>query len=234
MTTIAEELTLLSPSALVELFVLDATLLGGAVNRFHNGTNPLSQSVVWQGLTYTPMAIEAEGFDIRADGPAPRPMLRVSNQGGVVGALARQYGNLLGATLIRKRTRARHLDAVNFAGGLNPTADPTAAYADEVWRFDRVARRNRELMEWELASPYDMEGAQLPGRQIRVAVCGSRYRSSECGYAGGAVAKADDTATSSLALDRCSLKVSGCKLRFGATAELPIDIFPGAGVLRNV
>jgi lambda family phage minor tail protein L len=62
-----------------------------------------------------------------------------------------------------------------------------------------------------------------------------RYRDPEgCGYAGGAVAKVDDTATTDLAQDDCSRRVSGCKLRFGATAELPIGIFPGAGVLRQL
>ena len=231
--SIAEELTKLTPSARIELFVVDATSLGGDVDRFYNGTNALSQPLVWQGETYFPMPIEAEGFEVRADGPAARPTIRVSNVGGLVGALAREYRNLQGATLLRKRTRAKYLDAVNFAGGVNPSADPTAHVADEVWRFDRVARRNRQLIEWELVSPVDLEGVMVPRRQIRVSVCGSVYRSAECGYAGGPVAKADDTPTSDPLLDKCSLHASGCKLRFGASAELPIDIFPGAGVLRN-
>ena len=232
--SIAAELAQLAPSARVTLYVVDATALGGSVLRFHNGANELSQPVVWQGLTYTMLPIEADGFEVRADGPAPRPTLRVGNKDGLMGALAREYRNLAGATLTRKRTRAKYLDAVNFEGGINPTADPTAAYPDDVWRFDRMSRRDKFLVEWELVSPFDAEGVLLPRRQIRVSVCGSAYRSAECGYAGGPVAKADDTPTSDPALDRCSLKISGCKLRFGASAELPIDIFPGAGVLRNV
>jgi phage-related protein len=39
-------------------------------------------------------------------------------------------------------------------------------------------------------------------------------------------------ATNNLVLDECSRRVAGCKLRFGATAELPIDFFPGAGLVR--
>lgn len=233
MTSIAAELTLLAPSARIELFVLDATALGGAVDRFYNGTNALSQPLVWQGNTYAPMPIEAEGFETRADGPAPRPVIRVSNVGGLIGALARAYRNLQGATLVRKRTRAKYLDAVNFAGGVNASADPTAALADDVWLFDRVARRNSRLIEWELVSPVDLQDVLLPRRQMRVAICGSVYRSAECGYTGGPVAKADNTPTADPAQDKCSLRVSGCRLRFGATAELPIDIFPGAGLLRN-
>lgn len=232
--SIAEELARLTPSARITLFVVDITALGGPVLRFHNGVNELSQPVVWQFETYTMLPIEAGGFERRADGPAPRPTLRVGNAQGLVGALARQYRNLAGATLIRKVTRAKYLDAVNFAGGVNPSADPTAHNPDEVWYFDRVARRDKTVVEWELVSPFDAEGVMLPRRQIRAAVCGSAYRSSECGYAGPPVAKADDSPTSDPAQDRCSLKVSGCKLRFGATAELPIDIFPGAGTLRSL
>lgn len=234
MSSIAQELARLTPSARITLFVVDITALGGPVLRLHNGANELSQPLVWQGQSYSMLPIEASGFDRRADGPAPRPMLRVGNAQGLVSALARQFRHLAGATLVRKVTRAKYLDAVNFASGLNPSADPTAQMPDEVWRFDRVARRDKTVLEWELVSPFDAEGVMLPRRQIRAAVCGSAYRSSECGYAGPAVAKADDTPTNDILLDRCSLKVSGCKLRFGATAALPIDIFPGAGVLRNL
>lgn len=233
MTTLLDELIKLTPSARIELFVLDATILGGGIERFYNGTNERSQPVVWQGNTYQPMAVEAEGFEVRADGPAARPVVRVSNYGGLVGAWARQYDNLLKATFIRKRTRAKYLDAVNFTSGVNPTADPTASAADDVWSIDRVQSRNKLRIVWELVSPYDLEDAKVPGRQIRLYVCGSEYRSSECGYAGGPVAKVDDTPTSNPLLDKCSLHVSGCKLRFGANAELPIDIFPGSGVVRN-
>lgn len=231
--TIADELARLTPSAKITLYVIDVTPLGGGVHRFQNGANELSQPVVWQGETYTMLPIQAGGFEARADGPAPRPTIKVGNVDGLVGALARQYRNLAGATLTRKRTRAKYLDAVNFAGGVNVSADPTAQYPDDVWRFDRVARRDKFAVEWELVSPWDAEGVMLPRRQIRANVCGSEYRSSECGYAGPPVAKADDSPTSDPAQDRCSLKVSGCKLRFGATAELPIDIFPGVGLVRN-
>lgn len=232
--SIAAELQALAPSAKLEFFVVDATALGGGINRFHNGTNALRQAVVWQGLTYQFLPIEASGFDMRGDGPRPRPLLTVGDVYGVVGALVRQYDNLSGAKLIRKRTHARYLDAVNFAGGVNASADPTAQYPDELWKIDRLRGRDGSQVSWELASPIDLEDVVVPARQVRNTICTSEYRGPECGYAGGPVAKADDTATSNPLLDRCSLRVSGCKLRFGATAELPIGIFPGAGVIRQM
>lgn len=234
MSSIAAELGKLAPSARIDLFEVDLAPLGGALYRFHNGANALSQAVTWQGHAYTLLPIEAEGFEAKGSGPSARPVVRLGNRDGLIGALARQYNHLLGATFTRRRTRAKFLDAVNFAGGVNPSADSTAELAPDVWRFDRVARRDKISIEWELVSPLDFEGVQLPGRQIGNTVCSWRYRGPECGFAGGAVARADDTATTVLGEDRCSLRVSGCKLRFGANAELPIGIFPGAGVVRNV
>lgn len=233
--TIAAELQSLSPSAKLEFFVIDATALGApALLRFHDGTNVLSQPVVWQGQTFTPMNIRATGFQVRADGPRPRPQLYVGDIFGSVAAAAREYDSLVGAKLIRKRTHARYLDAVNFAGGVNPEADPTAEYEDELWIFDRIISRDGNHVAWELVSPIDLEGVLIPARTVDAVICGVAYRSSECGYTGGAVAKADDTATTNLALDRCSHRVSGCKLRFGANAELPAFIFPGAGQIRRL
>ena len=232
--TIATEVLTLTPSAMVELYVIDLTPLGAPVLRYAPQVNALGGPVVWQGQTYVPYPIEARGFAATAAGPAPRPMLRVSNVLGQLGALVAQHGDLIGGRFVRRRTRARFLDAINFPGGVNPAADPTAQYADDVWTIDRLAHRDHELIEWELCSPIDLEGAMGPKRQLRRHVCTWRYRSPEgCGYAGGPVAKADDTPTSVLAEDRCSLSISGCKLRFGATAELPIGIFPGAGLLRQ-
>lgn len=231
--TIADELQALTPSAKLEFFVVDVTALGGEVERFHNGTNKLSQPVVWQGQSYQFIPIQASGFELRGDGPRPRPSIGIGDVFGLLGALARQYDNLSGARLLRKRTHARYLDAVNFAGGVNPSADATAQYPDELWIFDRVRSRDGRSVVWELVSPLDLDDVMLPARQVRNSLCGSRYRSSECGYAGGPVAKADDSPTSDAQLDQCSRRVSGCKKRFGATAELPIDFFPGAGVIRS-
>jgi lambda family phage minor tail protein L len=231
--TIAAELQALNPSAKVEFFVVDATAQGAPEAwYFHNGTNLLRQAVVWQGQAYAYAPIQAAGFELRADGPRPRPSVAIGDVYGVVGALLRLYEDLAGARLLRRRTHVRYLDAVNFPGGVNPSADPTAEYREELWIFDRVRSRDGTAVVWELVSPLDLEDVMLPARQVRSSSCGSRYRSSECGYTGGPVAKEDDTATTNPLLDECSRSVAGCKLRFGANNELPIDFFPGAGVVR--
>lgn len=234
MSTIAAELAKLSPSARIDLYVIDLTPLNGPLIRLHAGLNKLMQPVVWQGEQYVGFPIQAEGFDVRADGTQPRPTITASNLYGSLNAAVREYNRLVGARLIRKRTRARFLDAVNFPGGVNPDADPTAAIADDVWVFDRIGNRDKFRISWELANPLDQPGRVVPARQCRNTVCTWEYRSADCGYAGLPVAKADDTPTSNPTEDRCSLLVSGCKLRFGADALLPIGIFPGVGLLREV
>lgn len=232
MTSLAPDLHKLELPAKVELLVIDVTPLGGPIYRFVNQISKVQQSIVWQGNTYTPMPIEASGFEAQSDGPMPRPRLVVSNVMGLIGAAVRQYQRLGGCVLTRKRTLSRYLDAVNFPGGVNPSADPTAHYPDEVWYFDRIVARNKMRVEWELVSPLDRPGLQLPRRQIQARTCPFKYRGSECGYTGGPVATAQDVPTAVLAQDRCSHLISGCKLRFGANAELPFGGFPGAGLVR--
>lgn len=233
--SIAAELAKLQHSAIVTLFEVDARPIGGQVHRFAPGVNQVSGSIVWQGLTYAPFPIEADGFEATKTGPLPRPTVRVSNVLGVIGMLNRQYNNLEGAIFTRRRTLARFLDAVNFPGGVNPSADPLAGYPDEVWFVDRKAGQDRRVCSYELASPADVAGVKLPSRQVMSRRCGWVYRSADCGYLGGPVARADDTATTVAAEDRCSLSLTGCKARFGANPDgMPFGAFPGAGLLRQV
>jgi len=228
--TIAQDIQSLAPGALVELFDLDATAIGGTINRFHAGTNSLRTAVVWQGNTYSPWPVEATGFDINGKGQLPTPHVKVANIGGLVTALTLAHDDLIGAKVTRRRTFAKYLDAVNFSGGVNATADPTAEFPLDIYFIERKVAENRLMVEFELAAASDVEGILLPRRQVIANVCPWVYRSSECSYAGGAVAKADDTATAVLAEDVCGKRVASCKLRFGANSPLPYGGFPGARV----
>lgn len=230
---IALESVKLSQAAPVELFVLDVTPLGGAVHRFAPQVNELNQAIVWDGEVYEPFPIQAAGFEARAEGPFPRPTLSCSNVLGTLGALIRAHDNLRGARLVRKRTLALFLDAANFAAG-NADADPLQAWPDEVWLVDECTGRNRLTVQWALRNPLDFMGVMLPGRVVDADYCAWRYRvSSDCGYSGPPVATLDDTPTADPALDRCSKRLSGCKLRF-PNQPLPASFFPGVGQLRQL
>lgn len=225
--TIAAELQSLAPTAIVELFEIDMTSLpGGQVERFHAGTNSVQTPLVWQGNQYTPLPIEATGFDVTTKGTLPRPKFRIANINGLFSAIVRQYDDMIGCQVTRKRTFARFLDAVNFPGGVNPTADPTQFIPDDIWFVDRKVSENRYLIEWELASAFDLQGVMLPFRQVIQNSCPWKYRSPECGWVGGYF-DSDDQPTENSSKDYCAKRLSSCKARF-ENANLPFGGFPGA------
>ena len=231
-TTIKSLVNSLEPGAVVTLYELDATALGGAISRFHAGTNSLRQPVVWQGNTYNPFPIEVTGFEMSGKGQIPRPTVRVANVNGLLGALVRDYGDLIGAKFTRKRTMVRFLDAVNFTGGVNATADPTAAFPDDVFYIDRKSGENKVAIEFELSASFDVAGVQLPRRYIVQNVCPWKYRGTECGYTGTNYYDANDAAVGSAGLDVCGKRLSSCKVRFGSNNQLPFGGFPAAGLVR--
>jgi lambda family phage minor tail protein L len=222
----------LNPGALVDLFELDPTAIGGTVVRWHAGVNGLGNDIVWQGHAYSRFPVEASGFLRTGKGTMPRPTIKVANVSGLIGALVRDLEDLLGSKVTRRRTFVKYLDAVNFPGGVNASADPNVGFPDEVWFVDRKATENGVFIEFELAAAFDVAGVMLPRRQAIQNVCTWRYRSAECGYAGGAVADQNDVATSDLSSDQCGKRLGSCKMRFGAFAELPAGLFPGVGLIR--
>jgi lambda family phage minor tail protein L len=230
--TIASDIQLPAPGSLVELFVLDLTSVGSVVLYFHTGTNGLISNVVWQGTTYTAMPMQFEGWELTGKGQLPRPKARISNANGLIATYCKSYNDLVGAKLTRKRTFAKYLDAINFPGGVNATADPNVHFADDVYFVDRKSVENKTMVEFELAAAFDVQGILLPRRQFIQNVCAWKYRSAECGFAGGAVALSDDTPTATLALDSCGKRIASCKLRFGTYSPLPFGGFPATGLIK--
>ena len=173
---IVTELQKINPSSIIELFTLetDEDLHGSnQIYRFHNGTNlNNNQDIIWAGNQYIKMPIQASGFAFQK-GQLPRPKLTVSNARGTITAILLNInkvtaGNdLAGAKVTRIRTLARYIDAVNFPDNTNPfgTPDPTAEFPHEIYKIDRKATENREIVEFELAAAIDMVGVRAPQRQ---------------------------------------------------------------------
>ena len=165
-----------NPSAIIELFTLqlDNSLHGATtIYRFHAGSSLKDNGeIVWAGNSYQRFPIKAEGFAFR-QGQLPRPTLTVSNALGTITAILLSVntttaGNdLTGATVTRIRTLARFLDAVNFPGDINPygTPDNTAEFPQEIYKIDRKSAENREVVQFELASVFDLAGIRAPNRQ---------------------------------------------------------------------
>ena len=166
----------INPSSIIELFTLTTTvaLHGSATTyRFHAGSSLNSNGeIVSAGNSYQRFPVEADGFAFQK-GQIPRPTLTVSNALGTITSILLTVnetttGNdLTGATVTRIRTLAKFLDAVNFAGGVNPygTPDPNAEFPQEIYSIDRKASETRDAVSFELAAPIDLAGVRAPKRQ---------------------------------------------------------------------
>lgn len=229
---ITSELQKLAPSAVIELFQLDTTAFGGATYYFHAGTNGLRQNITWKGQEYIAYPIQLSGFEFSAGGQLPRPVMQVSNVTGAITALVLAYDDLLGAKVTRKRTMYKYLDAVNFAGGVNPDADPDAEFPDDIYFVERKSSENAQMVSFELSSSFDVQGVKIPRRQVIQNICPWKYRSSECSYAGTNYFDKNDNPVASLSLDVCGKRLSSCEVRFGQNNELPFGGFPAAGLVK--
>ena len=234
---IAAEVQALEADAVVSLFILDTTPIGGTdVFRFTgmpNGTAP----VVFDGQTYTPIDIAANGFGWDGSGAFARPRLQVANIGGLLTAAIIGLGDLVGARFYRIRTLARHLD-----NGSDP--DPTATFPMETYTVDQRTKQTKIFVEWQLCSILDQLSVKIPKRQCIRDACTHLYRvsndagtafdytSATCPFAGAAMFTEDGAVTTDRKLDNCGRKVSDCKARFGVAAVLPTRSFPGISRAR--
>ena len=226
--SIQEQLQSLEPSAIIELFELELTEAVNGIDQtyyYHAGTNELTANVTFNGQEYTATAIEVDVFQASSKGVLPRPSMRIGNTGNAISALLLVY-NPLQAKVTRIQTCKKFLDAVNFTGGTNATADPTAKFEDQIYYIDRVANENPQLVEFELSSKLDLINVALPRRQV-MEYCPWVYREeSTCGYNGTKYFDINNNPTTE-ANDVCGKRYTSCTLRF-PEGDLPFGGFPGA------
>tara|TARA_R100001440_G_scaffold54427_1_gene74303 strand:+ start:646 stop:1221 length:576 start_codon:yes stop_codon:yes gene_type:complete len=175
-SSVISDIQSINPSSIIELFTLTTTtaLHGSATTyRFHSGSNlNANGKIVWATNEYLRFPVQAEGFAYQK-GQIPRPTLTLSNALGTITSILLTVnqtttGNdLTGATVTRIRTLAKFIDAVNFAGGVNPygTPDPNAEFPQEIYSIDRKTQETRDVVVFELAAPMDLVGVRVPKRQ---------------------------------------------------------------------
>jgi len=184
-----------NPSNIVELFQLELiTAIHGSNTKyyFHNGVGENNNTnLIFNNIEYTRMPIEADGFEFNGK-QLPRPNLTISNiLGTFTTILLTLPQGLEGAKVTRIRTLERYIDNTNFTGGqillengsnilledgnaldmesgINPfgTPDPTATFDEQIFIIDRKSTENRDIIEFELAATYDIDGVRLPKRQV--------------------------------------------------------------------
>ena len=220
------ELTNLTPSSVVTFFEIDissilkdkgivpdltkeAESIGFApakdvadgILRFHNNIKIFNSYVVWQGKTYYPAPIQAEGFESTSKGVLPRPTLSIASQSqtgsdqlALLKHEIRKLGDIINAKVTRRRTFAKYIDRVNFLGqsakstrssgtlpqGYEP--DPYAELPKDIYFIERKATENKNVLTYELSSILDLEGIKIPKRVIVSDKCVWQYRGIGCWY----------------------------------------------------
>ncbi|AKG10892.1 phage minor tail protein L [Moraxella bovoculi] len=207
---------------LITLYELDARRLGADIYRFHGHNDGV---IRFRGQDYTPIAITADGLEMRSDGKASTPSLSVADNlngvQGAISALCRLYDDLAGAKLTITQTLAEYL-----------TSADDANYRQQEWYIEQKTTENpmAGVVEFELSNPVDFAGQKIPVRNITTychwAMCG-KYRGEECGYTGTKRFTMDGKITDDPSLDACGGTMPDCKLRDN---EDSFGGFPAAGL----
>jgi lambda family phage minor tail protein L len=227
----------LKPDALVSLFTLNTTPIGGPVLRFVQDRHTNGDPIYYGGVPFVPVDVEFDGLEISGQGSFPTPHVRLANTDGIFQTILQTYGDVIGCSLTRMRTYARFLD-----GGSE--ADPNAYYGPDTFRVERRVDENPVFIEWELSTAIDQEGKMLPGRQVIRDTCLWRYRTWDtatgawdysqafCPYTGSTYYDINDEVVTDPTKDVPSRRRSCCETRFGKGNPLPFGGFPGAARVR--
>ena len=227
--SLSRELGNLDPSTLLSFFEIDLSSVVGSISsslikdyeevnpslpnfedskdnilRFHNNIRVFDSYIFWQGKTFFPAPIQAEGYEISSRGILPTPRLSMSSQSdqeteilSLIRRAIRKYGDIVGAKVTRIRTYAKFLDKNNFADiakydgtdgsylsafpeGYEP--DPYAELPRDIFFIERKASESKTAIVYELSSSLDVEGIKLPRRTVQSRKCGFAYRGCGCFY----------------------------------------------------
>jgi lambda family phage minor tail protein L len=157
----AAELTVLhSSDGMVDLFILDASALGGSVEFFSPQCYSNSTLLAWGGQAYSLVPIGIDSLEkVGTASNLPQPTLIISNAGTPILAMVIALGDLVGAKLTHYKVRVSNLDGQQHA-------DVTKFVGPEVWYVFQKTTQTNQSIAWTLASPMDMPGMQFPARQI--------------------------------------------------------------------
>ena len=158
-------------------FNVNATIANPTVYLFHSGNNMKdSLDIVWQSNTYSRMPVRADGFKYSGKGKLPRPTLTLSNLLGTITAILQltnqitALSDLAGAKVTRRRALSQDLDEVNFPSNVNPyksgSVDPSAELPREVYFIERKTIENRNIVQFELVSSFDLFGVSAPKKLV--------------------------------------------------------------------
>lgn len=221
MTALIDTAAMLAPGGRVRLVEVDASEFSGGIHRFHYSPFPHTPAeidaaagdedklgpkpIIWDGKAFDFWPFQISDLAISTD-QAAEPKLSVSNLDGHITALCLQFKDMVNAKVSIIDTYAIYLDAVNFPGGVNLTADSTMFTLQTFW-LDTKTSEDDEVVTWSLSSPADLQNLVIPTRQI-TSLCEwalrGQYRSGDgCTYNGTAYFDAKGNSVADPALDVC-------------------------------
>lgn len=231
-------------------------------------------TLVWAEYLATP--IEIDGIAVESSGASSRPTITVGNVAAMARSIAadsdgdsdettfeaqltalsiNKNEDILGSIVTYRRTLLSNT-YVKISGSMysyddrasviaavpNPREFPIAKYV-----VDRVVAETPILVQFELASPIDIEGLKIPNRYVIGKYCPWEYKGVENGDpksgctwqdTSGLRFDIDNAPVLTAAADQCAKTVQACKLRFHPldgnnvhTYEerpLPFGGFPGS------
>jgi lambda family phage minor tail protein L len=238
-----QDIQQLEPGSLIQLVEIDGTSFGlDKILRFHayNISSPGWKSfaadnlpsIIWQGNEYDPHPYEVKGLELSSTGSQPTPSLSVGNVGNYVTALCLEYQDMVKAKVKIHTTLLKYLDAANWQQG-KPDANPREERV-QLFYVNAKTAETRIQVDFELCSPFDVQGLQLPSRQI-TPLCTwcmrGLYRSGTgCDYNGTNYFTKDGTPTNDPSKDQCGGRRRDCEDRFGKGNPLSFGGFPGANL----
>ena len=190
---IGKSLLDIEPSAIIELYELYFDV-GQEPFRFHAGTNNVTKNIIWNGNSYYSSAIEVEGFEANLLGRLPRPKVTVANSDFIISNILRDYSDFRNGKFVRIKLFLKYLDAVNFDGNENPYGVPSPLHyiSKEKYLVSQKIIENKQLVQFELITPFDLESLETATRAIYGRYCYWQYRGSGCNYQGDLVCQEND------------------------------------------
>ncbi|MGA0048978.1 MAG: phage minor tail protein L [Flavobacteriaceae bacterium] len=195
---ISKDLIDVEPTAILEFYRLyyDTVNEPSTFFPFHPCSHGITGKIKLNNISYVPLAVEVEDFESNIFNRIARPRLRVSNAGLLVSDLLRKKSDFKNAKIERIKIFIKYIDNSNFDGGVNPfgIADPNAEIVRDTFIISQKLQENKELVEFELTAPFDLENFEIPGRLIMGRYCYWQYRGIGCNYYGRPVCQENDAA----------------------------------------
>lgn len=227
----------------VKLIEVDCTEFNGDILRFHNYEVPYTEAelldlqaqgvdtippkpIYWKGERYECWPYKMDGVEMDGLGSSTNPTLQVANIDGAISSLCLELNNLYLAKVTETTTFEQYLD-----GGSD--ADPEMAFI-QMWYISNKSGERLEYVSFELSSPADLTGQQIPRRIIH-SMChwalNGGYRGPDCGYTGSVFFTDKGVPTTDPSKDQCGGCVIDCKLRFGAENQIPFGGFIASSLI---